>query len=214
MNKGLTYALFATPVHCNNIGTDYKIEVNDLRPCYTSTLSPKSYDKCNGLITRDQNYLLQKNNQVLKENIEEVIQVYLYDNLKINRRIGIKHQCSWGLVHKKGHYSPKHYHRNAWLSGIYYFQVNKNSGNLEVFDNPPYGWTCNSMAPFDAVNEYNALNSTEYAFEPNPGDIFIFPAHLHHQSYMNNSDEDRICISFNYTLSGCWGGMTEQITLN
>ena len=70
------------------------------------------------------------------------------------------------------------------------------------------------MAPFDAVNEYNALNSTEYAFEPSPGDIFIFPAHLHHQSYINNSDEDRICIAFNYTLSGCWGGMTEQMALN
>ncbi len=212
MNKGLTYALFPTPVHYNNIGTEYKIKVNDLTPCYTSTLGPQSNDKCNGLITNNQNYLLH--NELLKVKIEEVIKQYLYDILKVNKKVGIKHQCSWGLVHKKGHHSPRHNHRNAWLAGVYYFQVNKNSGNLEVYSNFPYNWTCNSMAPFEAINEYNAINSTEYAFEPKPGDIFIFPAHLYHQSYVNNSDEDRICIVFNYTLSGCWGGMTEQMTLN
>ena len=211
---GSTYALFPTPVHHNNIGYDYKIEVPDLCPCYDSTIGPESHDKCNGLITREQNYLLREENLLLREKLEEVINQYLHEHLKLNKKVGIKHQCIWGLVHKKGHYSPKHYHRNSWLSGIYYFQVDSNSGSFEVTATPPYGWTCNSIAPFDAIDTYNGLNSRSVTFEPARGDVFLFPSHLEHHSYINNSDIDRICVSFNYTLIGSWGSMGDRITLS
>ena len=86
---GSTYALFPTPVHHNNIGYDYKIEVPDLCPCFDSTIGPESHDKCNGLITREQNYLLREENLLLREKLEEVINQYLHEHLKLNKKVEI-----------------------------------------------------------------------------------------------------------------------------
>jgi uncharacterized protein (TIGR02466 family) len=213
MKEGQTYCLFPTPIHHNNIGHNFKVEVNDLTTCYDSTIGPDSFDKPNGLITKDQNYLLNEENKLLRQKLEEVIDIYLRQHLRINKKVGIKHQCSWGLLHKKGHSSPRHYHRNSWLSGIYYFQVNEKSGDFEVTDTPPYGWTCSSMAPFEAIDEYNAITNRSVTFSPKRGDVFLFPSHLEHHSYINNSEQDRIAVGFNYTLTGSWGSMAERIHL-
>jgi hypothetical protein len=116
MKEGQTYCLFPTPIHHNNIGHNFKVEVNDLTTCYDSTIGPDSFDKPNGLITKDQNYLLNEENKLLRQKLEEVIDIYLRQHLRINKKVGIKHQCSWGLLHKKGHSSPRHYHRAVqWL---------------------------------------------------------------------------------------------------
>ena len=52
-----------------------------------------------------------------------------------------------------------------------------------------------------------------YTFCPEPGDIYLFPSHLNHLSLPNESDNDRVCIVFNYTLHGTWGETTERITI-
>tara|TARA_B100001250_G_scaffold47796_1_gene37401 strand:+ start:642 stop:1247 length:606 start_codon:yes stop_codon:yes gene_type:complete len=195
--------LFPTPLYSNNIGVDYPIPLNILF----------NVDKTNndGGISVDQEYLLKT--KLLKERIDKEIEIYLRKYLRLKTTVGLKHQCSWILVHQKGDFSPKHYHRNSWLSGIYYYKVNSNSGQVEFINTPPFGWTCSSMDPVDEVEEFSLINSNEYAITPREGDLFLFPSQLVHKSYPNESDDDRICISFNYTLHGTWGVPTSIISI-
>lgn len=191
--------LFPTPLYSNNIGVDYKLHPTDLR------LTD------NGRISVDQHYLPKV--ESLKEIIDKEVEIYLRKYLSLKTTVKLKHQSSWMLVHQKGDYSPQHYHRNSWLSGIYYYRVNPNSGELMLLNTPPYGWTCSSMDPVTEVEEFSNINSHDYKITPKAGDLFLFPSHLVHKSFPNESSDDRICISFNYTLHGKWGGSTQSISI-
>ena len=133
--------------------------------------------------------------------------------MRLSKDVFLKHQCSWVLLHKKGDYSPEHFHSNSWLSGIYYHRVNSKSGRLRIIASRPYSWSCSQMCPKDKIEEFNVLNSLIQNFLPLPGDIFLFPSHVNHESEMNSSDQNRICVVFNYTLHGKWGKVTERISI-
>ena len=193
--------LFPTPVYKNNLGLPEDLSHVNYRRTHLD----------NGWIADDEEYLLQDN--TLKSLIDNEIEIYLRNVLRLKKTVHLKHQNSWVLLHKKGDFSPKHYHKNSWLSGIYYHTVNENSGDFKVLDAPPFSWTCSSMNPESEVEEFNFINSMSYTFCPEPGDIYLFPSHLNHLSLPNESDNDRGCIVFNYTLHGTWGETTERITI-
>ena len=196
--------LFPTPLYSTNIGVDYDIPLKNIH------LRLDQRDNGGG-ISLDQEYLLKTKS--LKKSIDEEIEIYLRKYLRLKTTVELKHQCSWVLVHKKGDFSPKHYHSNSWLSGIYYYKVNPNSGNVVFNNTPPFGWTCSLMDPVSEVEDFNLLNSHEYRVTPKEGDLFLFPSHLNHNSTSNESDDDRICISLNYTLHGTWGVNTSRISI-
>jgi len=204
--------LFPTPVYRNNLGPP-----GDLLPLKFNTLmydlnvNYKRTHLDNGLITEDQEYLLQ--DSTLKGLIDNEIEIYLRDALRLKKTVYLKHQSSWVLLHKKGDFSPKSYHSNSWLSGIYYHTVNEDNGSFKVLDKPPFSWTCSSMNPESEVEEFNFINGMSYTFSPEPGDIYLFPSHVTHLSLPNESDDDRVCVVFNYTLHGTWGKSTERITI-
>ena len=193
------HLLFPTPVYVDNIGVDFEISTE------------REYVNAEGgLVSRNQNYLL--GNKKLREGIELHIENYLRTYLRLHRSVGLKHQCSWILLTDKGGYSPRHFHSNSWLSGIYYYHVNKNSGDLKFEDAPPHSWCCGNMDPSDQIEEYNLINSNSMKYKPKPGDVYLFPSHLNHSATKNESDEQRICISFNYSLCGKWGISTQFMT--
>ena len=204
--------LFPTPVYRNNLGPP-----GDLLPLKFNTLmydlnvNYKRTHLDNGLITEDQEYLLQ--DSTLKGLIDNEIEIYLRDALRLKKTVYLKHQSSWVLLHKKGDFSPKSYHSNSWLSGIYYHTVNEDNGSFKVLDKPPFSWKCSSKNPESEVEEFNFINGMSYTFSPEPGDIYLFPSHLTHLSLPNESDDDRVCVVFNYTLHGTWGKSTERITI-
>ena len=192
--------LFATPLYKNNIG------VYDIGEYKTSCHRVE-----NGYISNDQNYLA--GNNTLKNVIDDQIEIYLRNYLRLKKTVYLKHQSSWLTVHEKGDSAQKHYHSNSWLSGVYYPIVNSMSGRLWVVNRPPYGWCDGFMYPDSEIEEYNLINGTSFRFKPTPGDLFLFPSHLDHESEPNLSDVDRVCISFNYTLHGKWGSSTTSISL-
>ena len=196
--------LFPTPLYSKNIGVDYNIPLKNIH------LRLDQRDNGGGIST-NQEYLLKTKS--LKKSIDKEIEIYLRKYLRLKTTVELKHQCSWVLIHKKGDFSPKHYHSNSWLSGIYYYKVNPNSGQLVFNNTPPFGWTCSLMDPVSEVEDFNLLNSHEYRVTPKEGDLFLFPSHLNHNSKPNQSDDDRICISLNYTLHGTWGVNTSRISI-
>ena len=194
--KSNVHLLFPTPIYRTNIGVDYP-----------DNESLEFEESNNGFISVNQQYL--PTNLILKKTIEKEIDNFLYKELLLSSKISVKHQCSWVLLHQKGNHSPRHYHANSWLSGIYYITVSEKSGKLRFADAVPYGWTSGNVVP--DVEKRNNINSSSWEFLPVCGDLFLFPSHINHCSDINETNEDRICISFNYTLEGEWGTSTAFI---
>ena len=88
-----------------------------------------------------------------------------------------------------------HTHPGCFISGVYYVEVPKNSGNI-VFHHPAedmmsVDWDSNKQI------KYNSYNSITSWFKPDSSHLYLFPAWLRHHVEPNLSNKDRISISFN-----------------
>ena len=112
---------------------------------------------------------------------------------------------AWININSPGSYNVKHTHPNSHLSGVMWIKAPKDSGNI-VFDNP------NGHQTHTEINSYNQEFKDQffvhhaYWLPPIEGRMIIFPSHLQHGVNENNSNEDRISISFNVTLTNSTQG--------
>ena len=107
---------------------------------------------------------------------------------------------AWININSPGSYNVKHTHPNSHLSGVMWIKAPKDSGN-NVFDNP------NGHQTHTEINYYNQEFKDQffvhhaYWLPPIEGRMIIFPSHLQHAVNENKSNEDRISVSFNITLT-------------
>jgi len=109
-----------------------------------------------------------------------------------------KVKCSgmWAIINKKGNFNTEHIHPNSNLSGAYYVKAPKNCGKFKVTN--PHSISRDKFPPRENPNELNRLVA-EHEIEE--GDLLIFPSYLPHSVLPNQSDDDRIVISFNIFVS-------------
>ena len=109
-----------------------------------------------------------------------------------------KVKCSgmWAIINKKGNFNTEHIHPNSNLSGAYYVSAPKNCGKFKVIN--PHSISRDKFPPRENPNELNRLVA-EHEIED--GDLLIFPSYLPHSVLPNQSDDDRIVISFNIFVS-------------
>ena len=97
----------------------------------------------------------------------------------------------WFNVQQKGSQLIKHTHPNATLSGALYINVDNNSSPIYFYN--PVGFL-----DYTYIKEYTDYTFNWFKFNPNPGDLIIWPSWLSHGSNTNiNETDDRIVISFN-----------------
>jgi uncharacterized protein (TIGR02466 family) len=105
----------------------------------------------------------------------------------------------WANINRKHCYNVDHVHQGSLLSAVFYVKVPENSGKI-TFLNPndllmeSYLHGKNLNLNYDLI--HCALSST-FTVEPKENCAIIFPSWLTHRVEHNNSDEDRISISFN-----------------
>ena len=98
----------------------------------------------------------------------------------------------WAIINKNDDFNVLHTHPNCYLSAAYYVKTNKNCGNFEV--------ECPNIAKrhsFPELDVKNELNLNIASIDISDGDLLLFPSYLPHKVGRNESDEDRIVISFN-----------------
>ena len=191
--------LFSTPV--------YKAQVQIPKLEVLGTLKYEDYPDKTGASSENTVILLSKAFRDLRDQIEQHLNTYVFDVLK-SAQGKIKHTQSWINLHRPGDYAPKHYHCNSMYSGIVYLKVPENGGGL-IFSNNP--GAMQQLSP--TTTEGNLFNSNRWGFPVTDGDIFIFPSHLTHSTEVNESNEDRYCLAFNYFLEGILGQDTAQVNL-
>ena len=106
----------------------------------------------------------------------------------------------WIMINSPNTYNVTHTHPDAHFSGVLWVKVPENSGQIK-FDNPfAHTGYVEIESYLDDVNEktgfYHAM-----IVEPEVGKMLTFPSALRHEVFVNESNEDRIAISFNMHIT-------------
>lgn len=194
--------LFSSPILISKINIDNEdfnnalmyIESIDFNQCFDSD------GHKNGFISVNQRLLNEFQMLKIKNSIEQKLKEYLFDYLKLDKNLSIKHQCSWAVKHGYGDKSHIHRHSNSLFSGVLYFKIPHNSGNYLTFYNNQSSFSTSTINL--SFEEYNWYNSNEWKFYVEEKTILIFPSHVYHKAPISESYDNRYCISFNYFING------------
>lgn len=97
----------------------------------------------------------------------------------------------WANSIPKGGHTPNHNHNPVPVGGVLYINAGPEMGNLFLED--PLD-LLNGRMPLDFHHNTNSLYHEE---EVRDGKLLLFPGWLRHYTYSNQSNQDRIVISFN-----------------
>ena len=146
------------------------------------------------LMSEDLNILRKYKN--LNQEINKAVDVTLKEILKLEN-INYRITGSWLTKAKPKGFSNSHFHRNSWLSGVYYpkgdpgFNITFYHDHTSTFYTPP--------------TEFNIYNSDNWWFSVKTGDIVLFPSSLVHMVEPKKGDNTRISLSFNIFIKGTIG---------
>tara|TARA_Y100000590_G_scaffold150593_1_gene172996 strand:+ start:1400 stop:2002 length:603 start_codon:yes stop_codon:yes gene_type:complete len=101
----------------------------------------------------------------------------------------------WSIINKKEALNGRHIHGNNYISAAYYVKAPQKCGNI-VFYDPRSAPTFHHPI----TKKPNQLNSNSHSITPKEGLLVLFPSYLHHSVEVNESNEERIVISFNINL--------------
>ena len=190
------HLLFPTPVYQNNIAVDEE-GFNDIIGYEYEEMPSK-----NGHYTTNKKILdiIPR----LKEKIQEHINCYVYQHIKISTEYNFHILNSWVNRHDIGDEASTHIHSNSLISGVYYLKTPKDSGR-PVFHKP--SGTNNLLTDlFDfRLTEANIINKSRYTIDIKEGDLLLFPSHLQHSVEKSQTNEWRYSLAFNVWVSGTFG---------
>ena len=98
---------------------------------------------------------------------------------------------SWMAKTLKGRSAREHSHGLADISGVYYLDTNGQDGNLVLV---------NSNNHLESNMLLNELVSKDTVMPLENGKIYLWPGQLRHYTLMNETDHERVSISFNISL--------------
>ena len=107
-----------------------------------------------------------------------------------NQNIRIREM--WAIINKKDDFNVVHTHPNSLLSAAYYVKAPNNCGRFQIED---LNMVKRHASPL--ISNQNELNMNVAGLEISEGDLLIFPGYLPHKVARNETDDDRIVISFN-----------------
>ena len=101
----------------------------------------------------------------------------------------------WAIINKKDDFNVVHTHPNCYLSSAYYVQAPENCGKF-LIESP----NSTKRHFFPQIASINELNIPVAGLDVSDGDLLIFPGYLPHKVAKNESEKDRIVISFNVNV--------------
>lgn len=205
MNTFEIHNLWPTPIYKNNF------EVKKEWLNFSEVIEYENTSVNNGSISIDR-YILNKLPDLKKE-IEIHCFNYTKKFLKIKNNANFYMQNSWILKHKKNNWAQAHYHTGSLISGVYYLDVPKNSGNIVFQRMSSYVNLFHSTINIE-YDELNYINDDMQNFTIKTGDILLFPSHVMHKVRANLSNFDRYSVGFNFFVKGKFGIQEFQLEIN
>ena len=111
----------------------------------------------------------------------------------IPEKVGISE--IWAIINQKNTFNKSHNHPGSYLSAAYYVKAPNDCGNIHFYDP-------NEIKKFNspAIEQLTELSTSGFSIKPEEGNLLLFPSYLYHDVGKNNSDSDRIVISFNVSI--------------
>lgn len=103
-----------------------------------------------------------------------------------------QHQA-WINISPPGASNSVHYHANCHFSGVYYVSLQAPECGSIYFRDPR---VASRMLPWPA-DQASDFTTNEVQMRPEEGRMYVFPGWLEHGVEVNQSDRDRVSISFN-----------------
>lgn len=135
----------------------------------------------------DKNLINDFNLEKLKNEIE--IQVINYAKAFSNTKFDVIIEDCWITNTAPKEHTVVHNHGTTHISGVYYFKTNEKDGNI-YFLNPI----------ISLMNSHFLLPDDYVEYPPKEGLFLLFPGWLFHGVRSNDTNDDRISISFNVNL--------------
>ena len=110
-----------------------------------------------------------------------------------NQNIRIREM--WAIINKKNDFNVVHTHPNSLLSAAYYVKAPNNCGRFQIED---LNIVKRHASPL--IANQNELNMNVAGLEVSEGDLLIFPGYIPHKVARNETEDDRIVISFNVDI--------------
>ena len=198
MNKAEYQNLFIVPVCKVDLVSIDNLKLKEYAFKLRKNQSGRTMSNVGGWQSNNVN-LKAKETKELFSSIETYANEYK-DKLGFNKDISIKIGDAWININGFKDYNSNHIHPNCLLSGVYYIQSDKNSGDI-VFQHPAsvlmsYDWQF--ILKDKNVNE---CSSNSWWLPSKPQKLYLFPSWLHHSVKPNlNTNFERISISFNLIL--------------
>ena len=191
------HLFFSTPVWINKINNYESINSELESYIYNEKQkNPKGTKKSNVNGWHSEDFDLKNEN--LKNFISEISN-YIGFSVKdmgwdLNAQI-VKITNMWEIINNRGASNERHHHGSSALSAAYYVKAEKNSGDIVFFD-PRQA----NVFHHPSSKEVNDVNAQVKSITPNPGTLILFPSYLEHKVNENQSNEERMVISFNVSL--------------
>ena len=105
---------------------------------------------------------------------------------------------SWLNKNGKGESHHEHIHPNSMISGVWYPQIHEKLPPIQFRNETQRDITL-------SIKQYNHFNGGTYMIPLKMGELILFPSNLKHSVPENQSDEERISLSFNTWCKGNMG---------
>lgn len=125
------------------------------------------------------------------EGVRTVIDFERWDLTRMQPRFG----NAWAVINPPGASNAMHNHPNSVLSGAIYVKAHPQCGDL-VFRDPRE--QASMVAPY--IREHTPWTYRAVRYRPQVGRMLVFPAWLLHAVESNQSDQERVVISFNLVV--------------
>ena len=106
---------------------------------------------------------------------------------------------AWVNINPPEAFNMKHNHPTSDLSGVLWIKSQKDCGNI-IFESPRSFATHQEIDSYTEDFKKNNNYFHSFSFNPVAGRLLVFPSHLEHHVDFNESQEDRISVSFNIRL--------------
>ena len=192
--------LFPIPVLICPYPVDYSKELEWLKNCETRKNNESGgIQHHNGTTNRqsEDTFLLDKPELAnIRAFIEAKLHKFVTEIMASTDKLVITQ--SWLNKNKKGESHHEHVHPNSMVSGVWYPQIHEQL--------PPIQFRSRGQRDISLQTEkYNTFNSATFMLPMKRGELILFPSNLTHSVPVNNSEEERISLSFNSWPKGNMG---------
>ena len=194
MNNYIVRMLFPTCIHDYNFDEFDEKEIIDF--CYQQKeINPAGQNKSNRGGWHSQFFDLSDNN-VISRTLGQGFGKSIFTSLDPLLKVEISY---WIMINCPNSYNTLHTHPNAHFSGVLWVKVPENSGKI-TFENPfSHTGHVETSSYLETVREKTAFHHS-IIFDPKVGRMLTFPSSLRHEVGVNESNEDRIAISYNFHI--------------